>query len=109
MDSQSSEVSAPDPTNQEMRSPLITSDNQWKPLPHGPIVRPSESIPKVETPVPDKVPEVVTAPPQSILVESKTKEASKESVELNVESSYALVNSKEQGKNCKNVYFLNFL
>lgn len=95
--SQPPDVSAPDPTSQEIKPPLITSDNQWKPLPHGPIVRPVEIIHQVQTPSPETVPDVVTAPPQIITLEQKTKGESTKETELSAESSYTFDNFKEQG------------
>ncbi|GIY16187.1 uncharacterized protein CEXT_203411 [Caerostris extrusa] len=47
-------VSPPEPTSQEIRRSDM--DNQWKPLPHGPLIRTTESTPKTETP--DKKPDV---------------------------------------------------
>lgn len=90
--SQPPDVSAPDPTSQEIKPPLITSDNQWKPLPHGPIVRPLESVHQVLTPGPETIPDVVTAPPQIV-----TKEESVKETELSAESSYTFDNLKKQG------------
>ncbi|KFM79344.1 hypothetical protein X975_14253, partial [Stegodyphus mimosarum] len=43
-------IDVPEPTSQEIRTPIITMDNQWKPLPHGPIVRPSDMVHKIEQP-----------------------------------------------------------
>ncbi|GBO28081.1 hypothetical protein AVEN_225430-1, partial [Araneus ventricosus] len=40
-------VSPPEPTSQEIRR--SDTDNQWKPLPHGPLLRTTESTFKVET------------------------------------------------------------
>lgn len=47
-------VSVPEPTSQEVRTPAIQSDNQWKPLPHGPITRTTESSPKSEATTDEK-------------------------------------------------------
>ncbi|XP_035209321.1 mucin-5AC-like isoform X2 [Stegodyphus dumicola] len=43
-------MDVPEPTSQEIQTPIITMDNQWKPLPHGPIVRPSDKVHKIEQP-----------------------------------------------------------
>lgn len=91
--SQPLDVSAPDPTSQEIKPPpIITSDNQWKPLPHGPIVRPAESVSKTQPTNPGVVPEVVTAPPQ-LSLKDKPKEDEVRRSEILAGSSFSFNSS----------------
>ncbi|GFT26942.1 uncharacterized protein NPIL_649071 [Nephila pilipes] len=70
-------ISPPEPTSQEIRR--SDNDNQWKPLPHGPLVRTTESAFKTESTnkvhnKPDEQPiietlvepEIQTAPPPTV-------------------------------------------